>query len=144
MHFDGRVRGSIRTSTGGPAANVLVQLMHVDYVDSSDLIDTIDAATDAAGRFEFSGITPARYVLGVDLYRQSHMTSASGAVFGPTYHPGTPDALRATVIDIRGGERHDLAPMAVPPARRRPRGAQLHRQRLPPSSEHPRSETESD
>jgi hypothetical protein len=46
------------------------------------------------------------------------MTSASGAVFGPTYHPGTPDALRATVIDIRGGERHDLAPMTLPPARR--------------------------
>ena len=71
LHFDGRVRGSIRNSTGGPAAGVQVQLMRIEYIDSSDLVETIDATADAAGRFEFSGVTPARYVLGIDLFRQA-------------------------------------------------------------------------
>jgi hypothetical protein len=115
LHFDGRVQGSIRDSAGGPAAGVRVQLMRIEYVDSSNLVDTIDATTDAAGRFEFSGVTPARYVLGIDLFRQAYMASDGDAVFGPTYHPGTRDALRATVVDIRGGERHDLPPMTLPP-----------------------------
>ncbi len=118
LHFDGRVRGSIRNSTGGPAALVRVQLMRIEYVDSSDLVETIDATADAAGRFEFSGVTPARYVLGVDLFRQAESPSDSPVVFPVTYHPGTPDGSRATIIDMRGGERHDLVPMTLPPALR--------------------------
>jgi hypothetical protein len=117
MHFNGRVQGSIRHATGVPAAGVRVQLMRMEYVDSTDLVDTIDVTTDASGRFEFSGVTPARYVLGVDLHRQFYLASDSDAVFGPTYHPGIPDALQATIVDIRGGERHDLAEMTLPRAR---------------------------
>jgi hypothetical protein len=118
LHFDGRVRGSIREATGGPAAGVRVQLMRIEYVDRTDLIETIDAAADSSGRFEFSGITPGRYVLGVDLLRQFYLASDTDAVFRPTYHPGTPDSSRATIIDLRGGERHDLVSMTLPPALR--------------------------
>jgi len=114
LHFDGHIVGSIRSATGGPAASVLLQLMRVEDVDSSGLVETIDVTADAAGRFEFSEVTPARYVLGVDLLKKSYMPSDPNAVFGPTYHPGTPDPLRATIVDIRGGERHDLAPMTLP------------------------------
>lgn len=118
LHFDGRVRGSIRNSTGGPAAGVRVQLMRIEYVYSRSIVETIDATADAAGRFEFIGITPARYVLGIDLFRQAESPSDSPVVFPVTYHPGTPDAMRATIIDMRGGERHDVAPMTLPPALR--------------------------
>jgi 5-hydroxyisourate hydrolase-like protein (transthyretin family) len=118
LRFDGRVRGSIRTSTGGPAANVRVQLMPIEFVGTSDLIETIDATTDAAGRFEFSKVTPGRYVLGVDLFRVIDLLPDPNVAFPATYHPGTPDAMRATIIEWKGGERHDLEPMTLPPARR--------------------------
>lgn len=61
---------------------------------------------------------PGGYVLGVDLLRQSHLSSDTNAVLGPTCHQGTPDVLRATIVDIKRGERHELAPMRLPPALR--------------------------
>jgi hypothetical protein len=100
------------------ASGARVQLMRIEYIDRTDLIETFDAAADASGRFEFSGITPGRYVLGVDLLRQFYLASDTDAVFRPTYHLGTPDSLHATIIDLRGGERYDLVPMTLPPALR--------------------------
>jgi hypothetical protein len=118
LRFDGRVRGTIRSSTGGPAASVRVQMMPVEFVDTTGLVETIDAMTDAAGQFEFGPVTPGRYVLGVDLLRISEMEPDQVRVFPTTYHPGTEDALRATIVELKGGELHDLAPMTLPPARR--------------------------
>jgi hypothetical protein len=118
LRFDSRVRGSIRHATGGPAAGVRVQLMRLEYVDSTRLVDTIDTVSDAAGAFEFREIASGSYVLGVDLLRQAHLLSDADAVFGATYHPGTADALRATIVDVRGGEAHDLIPLTLPPPRR--------------------------
>jgi hypothetical protein len=92
-----------------------MQLMRIEYVDRTNLIETIDTTSDAAGAFEFSEVTSGSYVLGVNLLRQHHMMSDGEQVFGATYYPGTRDALRATIVDIRGGERHDLAPMTLPP-----------------------------
>jgi hypothetical protein len=87
----------------------------MEYLDRTDPIDTIDTDTDATGGFEFTAVTPGRYVLGVDLYRSYGASPDSGAVFRPTYHPGAPDASSATIIDIRGGEGHELAQMILPP-----------------------------
>ena len=115
LRFDSRVRGSLSHSTGEPASGVRVQLMRIEYVDRTDLIDTIDTTSDAAGAFEFREVTSGSYVLGVNLLRQHYMMSDGEQVFGATYYPGTRDALRATIVDIRGGERHDLAPMTLPP-----------------------------
>ena len=114
LRFDGRVRGSIRSSTGGPAAGVTVQLMPVEYVGTNDVPETIDAVTDAGGQFEFQPVSPGRYVLGVGLFRQSE----SGEVYPPTYHPSTHDPAHAIVIDIRGGERHDITSLTLPPPSR--------------------------
>jgi hypothetical protein len=118
LRFDGRVGGSIRGPGGGPVANVRVQMMPIEYVDSTEVPETIDATTDAAGRFAFAQVSPGRYVLGVDLFRVGELLPDPTVAFPVTYHPGTPDPLRATVIDMRGGELHDLGPMTLPPALR--------------------------
>lgn len=118
LRLNGRVRGSIRSSTGGPAANVRVQMMLVEYVDSRNLVETIDATTDASGRFEFGPIAAGRYVLGVDLFRQPELLPDPTVAFPATYHPGTADPSAATMIEMRGGELHNLAPMTLPAALR--------------------------
>lgn len=118
VRFDSRIRGSLRHSTGEPASDVRVQLMRIEYIDSARLVDTIDTVSDGAGAFEFKEITSGSYVIGVDLSRQPYLVPDGGQVFGATYHPGTPDALRATIVDVRGGEAHDLTPLTLPPPRR--------------------------
>jgi hypothetical protein len=70
--------------------------------------------SDADGQFEFSEVSPGRYVVGVDLTLRMDPKIA----FPPTLHPGTRDATVATVVQIDGGQHHDLEPMTLPPARR--------------------------
>jgi Carboxypeptidase regulatory-like domain len=118
VHFDGRVDGTVIDRSGDPVANIRVQMMPFEQVHSRDAPDTIGATTDAAGRFEFTELTPGRYVAGVDLFRILELLPDPTVAFPVTYHPGTPDSLYATVIDMRGGERHDLAPMTIAPALR--------------------------
>ncbi len=115
LRFDSRIRGSLRQSTGQPAAGVRVQLVRKEYIDRNGPVDTIDTTSDAAGAFEFSEVSTGSYVLGVDLFRSYGMSPDSEVVFAPTYHPGTPDLSRATIVDIRGGEAQELAPMTLSP-----------------------------
>ena len=115
LRFDSRIRGTLRHSTGEPASGVRVQLIRKEYIDRNGPVDTIDTTSDAAGTFEFSEVTSGSYVLGVDLFRQYGMSPDSDVVFRPTYHPGTPDLSRATIVDIRGGEAQDLASMTLSP-----------------------------
>lgn len=117
VRFDGRVRGTVRSSTGAPAANVRVQLMPIEFVETTGLVETIDATTDAAGQFELGPVTPGRYVVGVDLFRMAEMEPDPAGVFPTTYHPGTQNGLRATIVELRGGELHALEPMTLPPPR---------------------------
>jgi hypothetical protein len=118
MRFNGRVTGSIRGPGGSPAAAVRVQMMPIEHVDAKGVPQTIDAMTDSAGRFAFTAVTPGRYVLGVDLFRIPDVLPDPAVAFPVTYHPGTADPRRATVIELRGGELHALEPMTLPPARR--------------------------
>ena len=58
-------------------------------------------------------------MLGVDLFRILELLPDPTVAFPVTYHPGTPNPLYATVIEMRGGERRDLAPMTLVPALRK-------------------------
>jgi hypothetical protein len=114
VRFDGRIRGFVRQSTGEPSANVSVQVMAADDVGKSGNIQTLNVQSDADGSFEFSEVSPGRYVVGVDLRRGMDPK----VVFPPTFHPGTPNPAAATVVELDGGQHRDLEPMTLPPARR--------------------------
>jgi hypothetical protein len=115
LRFDSRIRGSLRRSTGEPAAGVRVQLIRKEYLDRNGPVDTIDTTSDAAGAFEFREVSTGSYVLGVDIFRSYGMSPDSEVVFAPTYHPGTSDLSRATIVDIRGGEAQELTPITLSP-----------------------------
>jgi hypothetical protein len=61
------------------------------------------AFTDRDGRYEFTGLAPGRYVLGVGL----DGIRSEGVAYPRTFYPGTPDPAGAAVITI--GEGQELA-----------------------------------
>jgi hypothetical protein len=59
-------------------------------------------------------VPPGRYVVGVDLIRRMDARE----VFPTTFHPGTQDSSRATIVRLEGGQERELQSMTLPPARR--------------------------
>lgn len=114
VQFDGRIKGVVRQSSGASAAGVTVEVMAAESVGKTGNLQTLRALTDAGGAFEFTEVSPGRYVVGVDLTRRLD----TRIVFPTTFHPGTPDAALATVVELGGGQHRQLDPMLLPPARR--------------------------
>src|SRR6185295_19140593 len=114
MQFDGRIRGIVRQSSGGPAEGASVEVMAAEVVGKTGNIQSLRASSDAGGSFEFTEVPPGRYVVGVDLNRRTD----AEVVFAATFHPGTPDGTSATVVQLDGGQQRELEPMMLPPARR--------------------------
>ena len=114
LRFDGQIRGVVRQSSGEPAANAQVQLIAADDAGKSGNIQGVNVFSDAGGHFEFSEISPGRYVLGVDLVRRFDPK----IVYPATFYPGTADLTMATIIQLDGGQHRDLEAMTLPAARR--------------------------
>lgn len=113
VRFDGRIRGAVQRRQAEAGVEIPVELMAVESVGQSGNVSVLRAPIDSAGRYEFTEVPPGRYLVGVDLVRRMNPT----LVFPTTFHPGTPDASSATVIELRGGQQRDLEPMTLPAAR---------------------------
>ena len=89
-------------------------MMAAEDVGKSGNIQTLSVESDPGGSFEFSRVSPGRYVVGVDLTRRMDPK----VVFPSTFYPGTANPGMATVINVDGGERQALDPLTLPSARR--------------------------
>jgi hypothetical protein len=114
VSFDGRIRGVVQRPPGDAGTTIPVELMAAEAVGKGGNIQVLRTSADAGGGFEFTEVPPGRYLVGVDLIRRIDPK----VVFPTTFHPGTPDATAATVVQLEGGEERELAPMTLPPARR--------------------------
>jgi hypothetical protein len=110
VRYDGRIRGSIVGGDGRPAADMTVEIRHANLAGSSGLIPSLDVRTDDFGIFEFTDVSPGRYVVGVGFSRWWNW----GACHPRTFYPGTPDARDAAVVEIRPGTHYDLPPLKLP------------------------------
>jgi hypothetical protein len=88
--------------------------MAAENAGKAGYLQTLREMSDAGGHFEFSEMSPGRYVVGVDLTRRMD----AEIVFPTTYHPGATDPAAATVVQLAGGEHRQVDPMTLPPARR--------------------------
>jgi carboxypeptidase family protein len=116
VRFDGRIKGVVRQSSGEPAAEASVEIVDADAGDarSGARIPMDRAETDVNGTFEFTELSPGRYIVGVDLTRRS----SARVVFPTTFYPGTADRSLSAVVQLAEGQHRDLEPMRLPPPRR--------------------------
>lgn len=112
IHYDGRVSGVVRATSGQPAAGVMLQLMASQRSDPRRPAEVITATTDSAGYYELSDVPPGEYVVGVALQRT--MERDDGQVYPRTFYPGMADAAGARVITIGEGTRVELDPLQLP------------------------------
>jgi hypothetical protein len=115
VSFDAHISGAVRHASGEPASGVTIQLMAADDAGKSGNVQTLRARSDAGGGFEFTDVSPGRYVVGVGLTRSIW---DGDVVFPRVFHPGTTDATSATVVRIDGGQQQSLEPMTLPAPRR--------------------------
>jgi len=88
---NGKIAGTLKTSTGVPAIGVRVAAMAVpasllDAISSGALVSL--AETDINGHYRLENIPPGRYYI------------TAGRVDVPTYFPGTPDMSGGAIISI--------------------------------------------
>ena len=113
VQFDGRITGTIEVS-GQAARAVPVEIRAADDIGWAPFVERRLVSTDAEGRFEFTDLSPGRYVVGVNLTRRM----SEEPVFPTTYYPGTADPAVAAVIQLGASQRLALEPMPLPAARR--------------------------
>lgn len=112
LRFDGRVAGTLRSP--GDAGGAALELIPVEAVTRSGLVETVKTTSEANGSFEFIEVPPGRYLLATGFSRPMD----ASVMFPTTYFPGTPDVNDARVIEVAGGERVRLEEMTLPPPRR--------------------------
>lgn len=115
--FGGRISGAVRLASGEPAVGVDVQLVAASdagKIGKTGDIHTLRERSDSSGRFEFTELPSGRYLVGIDLTRETDRE----LMFPPTFHPGTGNAASATIVRLKDGEHRTLEPIALPASRR--------------------------
>lgn len=107
MTINGRIDGSVRTTTDRPAVGAVVQLRPADVLNGVPEYLTVE--TDAGGRYSFGQLLPGRYVLGVNLevglttespFAMAY-SSAPGSLAPQVIVLGHAEAMRRPTIVIR-------------------------------------------
>lgn len=92
VNYEGRISGRIFDDKGEPLKGIQVQITSADeegYGSGFEL-------TDDEGRFEYTGLPPGRYLIGVALFGEPRYLPP----YPPTYYPGVSDPAKASVIDL--------------------------------------------
>lgn len=109
VNYDGRVRGRVVDAHGRGIAAVDVQA--VGSVNRDKVLSSIISATTSDdGTYELKGVPPGRFVVGINLKRQSEADVDEPRIF----HPGVASSLTAQVVRLRPSERVSAGDLVLP------------------------------
>ena len=106
--LNGRVRGRVVGRDGKPKPQLRVQLLSLDPKPYYLLIhQRFTQTTNELGEFEFHAIPPGAFLLGHNLYPESHVILVNDVKPPATYFPGTPNRSAAVPVVVGDGTEHN-------------------------------------
>jgi hypothetical protein len=115
VETNGGIAGRILDSDGNPADGIQVDLVPVQLVgttSSAEVVESKIEKTDKEGRYQFIGIGPGKYYLGVNLRNDP----TGEFPYNRTYYPGTAQRDKAITIELSDGEKLNGYDVFLPPA----------------------------
>ena len=106
--LNGQVRGRVQHADGTPMT-WLVDLLPVDPSQAAMSTQRKSARADKNGEFEFVGLLPGDYLVGVNLLRPPN----PGEPYPPMYFPGTVNRDEAVPVAVGSGTVHDGVDMIL-------------------------------
>jgi len=113
IQLDGRVRGRVYDAQGKPVGEQ-VQVSLVTYESAGggmDVVESRNEYTDKGGRYEFDGVPPGRYFLGINIAD----VPDKGTPYSKLYYPSGSAHAQATVITLAEGQKFDNYDFHLPP-----------------------------
>lgn len=106
MHMDGSIAGSVILPNGNTSRTWSVDAVPVDEAHTS----AASAFTDSTGHFVLRGLSPGRYMIGIEVVGVSSRYDLNFGV----YAPGVPDKSAALVVDLGTNEKRDGVDIQLP------------------------------
>jgi hypothetical protein len=106
----GRIVGVLRSGNGHPIRETELHAIPVDHDWTRyDLTRVRNATSGQNGAFEFTGVPPGEYVLGVNVFGPAMVKQP----FPPTYYPGVERREDATIVSVGAGQPQPAEPFLL-------------------------------
>jgi hypothetical protein len=108
-----RIAGRVRRSDGSPASGISVLILTEGDTGYNS------SKTDQNGRYEFSGLEPGKYVIGINfpdapVWEYASCGGACDAPMASSYYPGTYSRSDALPIKLASDEKRDDVDFVIP------------------------------
>jgi hypothetical protein len=102
IRIDGRISGRIFSSDGKPISEEVTVSIITQESAGKDFqeMEVVFESTDEDGYYEFTGLPPGRYLLGICIAHPPDVDTP----YPPVYYPGRSESSFAKVIDLKSGE----------------------------------------
>jgi hypothetical protein len=106
----GRIVGVLRSGDGHPIRETELHAIPLDHDWMRyDLTRVWNATSGQNGAFEFTGVPPGEYVLGLNVFGPAMVKQP----FPPTYYPGVERREDATIISVGAGQPQPAEPFLL-------------------------------
>ena len=112
---NGRIAGRVLDATGNPVPRVNVVVVDAEGKNPEFKYGS-HKSTDEEGLFQFTGLPPGRYLLGVHIAGFPQPDDPTNA-YARTYYPGVARREEAEVLELKAGEELKGRDLRLPPRR---------------------------
>ncbi len=109
VQTNGKVSGRVFSATGVPVAGIRIDLLPVEQKDSA-YPNAVSTASQIGGTYDFNGIPPGRFLLGIRLDSNSDINMP----YPRTYYDGANEPGNDTVLELLEGQKLDNIDLRLP------------------------------